>query len=424
MIATEHIQLPSNDVYVIPTSKFKTTTIVLKFVAPLEKSKITQRSILSKLLTRITNKYSSDKEMNNKLADMYGAHLFSYVNKQANNHVLTIGIEVVNEKYLHSNQPLLESAFQLLHEVIFNPYINDHAFNEKYTKQEKNLLKKKLTAIEDNKSQKSFLRFLEHMFENEPHKYLASGIIEDIDSVTPSSLYDTYQELIFENAISTYIVGNVDIEEVKQRCTEYIHFTHNSLIEMEQSLHLSVDEVKEIVDYTEIDQAKMNIGYRFPITFHSKEYYSFLVLNTLLGGDASSILFSEVREKQSLAYSIHSQIDARNGFLYIVGGISKEKVQLAKKTILNIVEDLKAGNFEEEKLNLAKKILIAHAREMFDKQRQMIDLLHTHARYHAVYNHEEWIQEIESITMPDIQNIANQGQLDTIYILTEGDKDE
>ncbi|WP_204256145.1 insulinase family protein, partial [Staphylococcus sp. GDB8P47P] len=66
-------------------------------------------------------------------------------------------------------------------------------------------------------------------------------------------------------------------------------------------------------------------------------------------------LYSEVREKQSLAYSIHSQIDARNGFLYIVGGISKDKVHVAKETILNIFKDIQQGEIETERLTLAKK---------------------------------------------------------------------
>ena len=79
------------------------------------------------------------------------------------------------------------------------------------------------------------------------------------------------------------------------------------------------------------------------------------------------------------------------------------------------------GEIETERLTLAKKVLISHAREMFDKQRQMIDLLHTHARYQSVYNYDDWIKEIESITIEDIKKTAQLGQLDTIYILTEGD---
>ena len=155
--------------------------------------------------------------MNNLLVDLYGAQ-FSYVNKQAHNHIMTIGIEIVNEKYLNSESSLLEKAVQLLHEVIFNPYIEINQFNEKYTEQEKFLLKKKLTAIEENKSQRAFLQFLNHMFENEPYRFLATGHLEDIDSINAQNLVQTYQDLLEENAISTYIIGNVDLEEVKSLC--------------------------------------------------------------------------------------------------------------------------------------------------------------------------------------------------------------
>ena len=46
---------------------------------------------------------------------------------------------------------------------------------------------------------------------------------------------------------------------------------------------------------------------------------------------------------------------------------------MAKETILNIYKDLQEGHFEDNKLELAKKVLISNAQEMFDKQRQMVD---------------------------------------------------
>ena len=50
----------------------------------------------------------------------------------------------------------------------------------------------------------------------------------------------------------------------------------------------------------------------------------FVVFNMMFGGDPSSVLFNEVRErKQSLAYSIHSQIDGKNGYLFVLSGVSK-----------------------------------------------------------------------------------------------------
>ena len=36
----------------------------------------------------------------------------------------------------------------------------------------------------DNKAQYSFLKLMNHMFENEPYKYLATGQVEQIPHVT------------------------------------------------------------------------------------------------------------------------------------------------------------------------------------------------------------------------------------------------
>ncbi len=50
-----------------------------------------------------------------------------------------------------------------------------------------------------------------------------------------------------------------------------------------------------------MDQAKLNMGYRFPTQYGQSGYAAFVVFNMMFGGDPSSVLFNEVREKQSLA---------------------------------------------------------------------------------------------------------------------------
>lgn len=50
------IDKQQNDLHikVMPTTKFKTTTITLKFMAPLDSETMTARSLLSKVLVRAT----------------------------------------------------------------------------------------------------------------------------------------------------------------------------------------------------------------------------------------------------------------------------------------------------------------------------------------------------------------------------------
>lgn len=134
------------NIEILSTSKFKTVSLVLKFKAPLHEDTMTIRSVLSKLIHKTTAKYNTEIDMMNHLADLYGAHLYSSVIKQNNAHVLTLGIDIVNDKYL-SDSNVLEAAFQLLHEVLFNPNVINGAFVSKQVKQEKRLLKINLNLL-------------------------------------------------------------------------------------------------------------------------------------------------------------------------------------------------------------------------------------------------------------------------------------
>ena len=46
-----------NNIHIFSTEKFKTTTITFKFMTPLNYETITQRSVLSKVLTRATQHF-------------------------------------------------------------------------------------------------------------------------------------------------------------------------------------------------------------------------------------------------------------------------------------------------------------------------------------------------------------------------------
>lgn len=199
---------------VLPTKKFKTTMVTFKFMAPLDYKTITARSILSKVLVRATQQWPNDKALNRHLSSLYGAYINSFVSKFKDKHVITISLEIANERYLKDSTPLFEKGLKTLKELIWNPLIIDEQFNENYVAQEKSLLTKKLEAMIDNKAQYSFLKLMNHMFENEPYKYLATGQVEQIPHVTAKNLYDTYKSMLHNDDCAIYVVGNVDKQNV------------------------------------------------------------------------------------------------------------------------------------------------------------------------------------------------------------------
>ncbi|MHB7942542.1 EF-P 5-aminopentanol modification-associated protein YfmF [Staphylococcus capitis] len=410
---------------VLPTKKFKTTMVTFKFMAPLDYKTITARSILSKVLVRATQQWPNDKALNRHLSSLYGAYINSFVSKFKDKHVITISLEIANERYLKDSTPLFEKGLKTLKELIWNPLIIDEQFNENYVAQEKSLLTKKLEAMIDNKAQYSFLKLMNHMFENEPYKYLATGQVEQIPHVTAKNLYDTYKSMLHNDDCAIYVVGNVDKQNVIDTIQENFNIKPFKFESNNRPEHIDPNKSSKFIIYNdEVDQAKLNLGYRFPTYFGKENYYAFVVLNMMFGGDPSSVLFNEVREKQSLAYSIHSQIDGKNGFLFVLSGVSASKYEIAKDTILDEFEKLKNGNFDDDKLELAKKIIISHRHESTDRPKSIIELLHNQVLLDKPQSEEEFITAINAVTREDVIKLANEAMLDTIYVLTKGGQSE
>lgn len=412
-----------NDLHieVMPTSKFKTTTITLKFMAPLDNETMTARSVLSKLLVRATKKWPTDKAFNRHLSNLYGAYVNSFVTKFKDKHVITISLELVNERYLSDQTPLFEKGLQLLNEIIWNPLVTDGAFNSNFVTQEKTLLSKKLEAMVDNKSQIAFLNLLKHMFGNHPYRHLATGQVNYIEDITPKSLYHTYQSMLHDDFCAVYVVGNVDETEVKSQIHTYFNIQPSpfelSTVTPLQSKH---ELPQTIVEFDEVDQAKLNMGFKLPTVYGQPDYFAVVVFNIMFGGDPSSVLFNEVREKQSLAYSIHSQIDGKNGYMFVLSGVSSDKYDVAKDTIINEFKKIQEGNFDDSKLALAKKVIISQRQESQDRAKSIIEILNNNILLEEDLTEAMYIKGINKVTRQDVVKVAQATILDTIYILTKG----
>ena len=411
-------------VKVLPTTKFKTTTITLKFMAPLDSETMTARSILSKVLVRATKQWPSDKDFNRHLSHLYGAYVNSFVSKFKDKHVITISLELVNERYLKDQTPLFEKGLELLKEMIYNPLISDNKFDETFVAQEKSLLSKKLNAMIDNKSQISYLNLLKYMFGEQPYRHLATGQVEYIADITSENLYHTYQSMLENDYCAVYVVGNVDEQQVKSQIQTYFNINPFSF-ELSQFNPVGQDHntPQVIVETDDVDQAKLNMGFKLPAKYGDPEYFAMIVFNVMFGGDPSSVLFNEVREKQSLAYSIHSQIDAKNGFLFVLSGVSTDKYEVAKETIVSEFEKFQQGDFEEEKIALAKKVILSQRQESHDRAKSIIEIMNNNILLDEPMSEESYISGIQNVNKSDIQQLAQATTLDTIYILTKGGDD-
>src|SRR5699024_12752076 len=59
------------------------------------------------------------------------------------------------------------------------------------------------------------------------------------------------------------------------------------------------------------------------------------IFNRMFGGGAASFLFMNLREKLSLAYQIHSELDIKNGVLFAIAGVDFNRV---KETEIHVMK--------------------------------------------------------------------------------------
>lgn len=166
--------------HILPSKKYKTINIVAKFKAPLKREGITERALLPHVLQKATNKHPSVRSFQAAFENLYGTALSSDGSKKGENHVISFRMEVVNESYLNDNEPILEEAFQLFHNVLFDPKTVENGFDPEIVEREKQTLEQKITSIKDDKMSYANLRLMDHMCKGEPYALHVHGYQEDM----------------------------------------------------------------------------------------------------------------------------------------------------------------------------------------------------------------------------------------------------
>jgi len=413
-------QVNGINLHILPTDKFKTTTIVVMIQQELSEEHVTKTALLSLVLKRATARFPETKQLREHLDFLYGAIFDVDVVKKGEYQVLHIYMEVPNEKYLTDNTPLLEQAIEFIGDVLARPYVENNSFADKYVKTEKESLRKRLESIIDDKMKFANQRITEKMCKGEPFALLVNGRAEDIPAITGQSLYEYYQALLSSNPIDIFVVGDVNGQEVQSHIGKHLSLQRTNVKTLpETTVHKDIQEIREVVDRLEVNQAKLNIGCRTNITYKDDEYPALLMCNGILGGFPHSKLFINVREKASLAYYAVSRLESHKGILMMMSGIDVANYEKAVSIMKEQVELMRSGQITQVEMDQTKATLVNQFKEILDSSRMMIDFAFNGVVSGRKRSLAEIIGGIQSTTVEDVKRAAEKIQLDTIYLLRD-----
>lgn len=407
--------------HVVRTDKYKTNTLVLKMKAPLTKEDVTYRALLPYVLQSNTSKYPTTPELRSYLDDLYGAGFYVDVAKKGEYQIISFTIDIVNEKFLSDSTPLLEKAFGLLSEVIFNPKKNGEAFDSKTVSNEIRSLKQRIQSISDDKMRYSATRLVEEMCKNEPYALEASGNLQDLETITPESLFAYYKKMLSEDEIDLYVIGDIDGSEVEALADKYVSLQEREPVRLPRETGKAVEKEKEIIENSDVKQGKLNIGYRTQVAYGDPDYYALQLFNGIFGGFSHSKLFINVREKASLAYYAASRLESHKGLLMVMAGIENANYNQALDIIHAQMKEMKQGNFSDEELAQTKAVVKNQLLETIDVSRGLVEILYHNVISGQDISLDEWFAKTERTTKEEIIAVGQKIQLDTIYFLTEAE---
>ena len=190
--------------------------------------------------------------------------------------------------------------------------------------------------------------------------------------------------------------------------------------EFAPEIHGFKDKVLEISEQQSIMQAKLMMGFRFDIDFNSEYYIPLILFNAMFGGMFGSTLFMEVRERQSLAYDIASEVLLGKKLFIVSCGVDSKNSGLASDIIIKELEKYKQGNIDTNVLNIAKEFIINDLKELQDSQFASLSYK-MERNINSRPSPEEIIDKIKSVSLEDIKAVSNMIMLDTIFTLQPGE---
>lgn len=407
----------------IKTDKFKTINIQVVFFGEFSKENATKKSLLTRILSNSTKNFPTKKALATKLLDLYDASAGVTTYPSGKTAVTVFSIEVVNEKNL-GIEGLTREAVEMLYEVIFNPNLEGGLFPEKDFNEQKRVLKERLNNVYNNKTRYALRQMLKKMAPDEIISVSSLGSLEDLEPLTNAELVSQYKEMIEKENISIYVCGDFEEESIIKDLSLFGSLKNNPHnYETVLTEPVKVEKVREFFEKQKIQQAKLIMGFRSDINSKSPQYPASLVFNAMYGGLFSSDLIRLVREENSLAYTITSMFMDDVMVMVVAAGIDGSKYGLTTDLVIKQLEDYKQGRLDPELMQTAKENIASDLLQTEDNPAQLINYFLRNYLHGLKYQVSDLVAAVKSVTLEDVQKVAQGINLDTIFLLTGEDDD-
>ncbi|NCC86809.1 MAG: insulinase family protein [Clostridia bacterium] len=406
------------------TNRFKTGRISFNIAVPLGKD-ASANAILPYILNRSCGKYPDFSKLNARLAELYGAALIPSVSKIGEVQVVRLSITMIDDRFAFDNESVYQQCAELLCDLIFEANAENGSFNEAEVNREKRLLLERIESEKNDKRVYALRRCEEIMCEDEPYGINCYGDAKGVESLTPQSVFDAWQDLLKKGVVQVNIVGNADVDEICELVkNRFAKIPRDEISSINTKTICSAKEVKKINEQLPINQGKLVIGYRAGITEQDENFGAVRVMADIFGGAPYSKLFVNVREKMSLCYYCSARLYRQKGIIMVQSGIENENEEKAITEINNQLKLLQNGEFTQSELLASIAGLKDTLMRVSDTPEDIDAWGYSQMTAKDFQSPMDIVTEIENVQPHQVIEAAKKVTLDTIYMLSAEEEEE
>jgi predicted Zn-dependent peptidase len=297
----------------------------------------------------------------------------------------------------------LPLAVDLLTDILLHPL-----FDAEELEREKSVVLQEIRMVEDTPDDIIHDLFAAQIWGGHPLARPILGTRELVSGFHRDAIAEYFGEEYVPPRIIIAVAGNVTHEQVVELFGRGFNgYTRPSRPRASEAVRLAPGV--NIVNKA-LEQVHLVMG--FPGLAHAApERYAMFVLNDVIGGSMSSRLFQEVRERQGLAYSVHSGVQAftDTGLMYVYAATDEKNFSKVLKSILKELREVKKHGVTEEELRRSKDHL---------KGSLMLSLESTSSRMNRLAKHElhlgsfltidEMLASIDGVRHDEVQALVSQ----------------
>ena len=338
--------------------------------------------------------------------DLIGAHFSVYSDDDS----IYITLQVLAEHF--------DKGFDLFKKVLLSPH-----FNEKDFEREKRKVLTRLIQFRDEPDYLANTAFEFLLFgKDDPYASPIPGFDTTVNSISNNDLKNYYSSYFGAENAAIVVVGNINENKLRSSLNIFSDEWNSNVKQMvfQSELNLS-DKKLYIVDKKDSVQTEIRIGH-LTSKRNEEDYYNKLMFNLVLGGQFTSRINLNLREKHGYTYGASSRFNYYKdaGIFNVSTSVGIENTTNALHEIFSELEEIKKGVSEEE-LQFAKSSIIRKFPANFESYGQVASNFVGKIIYGLADDYfETYIEKIKSVKLQDVNEAADKsiltGSLVTVLV--------